>query len=182
MPLGSIITKDDGWIYINSVIVYLIFSPFPQKITTSSIFIIVTLGISILTNKLSSLENLHKRIFKRQLVKSEIRRRRAAPNRDYDDLSAEGQEEVDKIDEYFHDYAKTFSALLIITVSHLSLITLQFTGLIPESTFTPSNYSLNTVHFGFGAVVINTVLMYDSYHEIRRYMFEDLKEVYRRYS
>lgn len=182
MPLGNLITKDDGWIYINAVIVYLVFLPFPQKISTSSIFTIVTLGISILTTKLSSLENLHKRIFKRQLIKSEIQRRRAAPDRDYGDLSAEGQEEVDKIDEYFHDYAKTFSALLIITVPHLSLIALQLIGLIPESTLTPQNYSLNSVHFGIGAVVINTVLMYDFYHEIRRYMFEDLKEVYSEYS
>lgn len=182
MPLGSLVSRDDGWTYINAVIIYLVFFPFPDRITTSSIFIVITLVIAIFTNRLSSLEELHKLIFKRQLIKSEIQRRRVAPNHDYDDLSSEGQDEVDKIDEYFHNHANTFSRLLIVTLSHLFLIILQAAGAISGPMFTLPNYTLDPIHLGMFAVIANIVLMYDSYHEIRRYMFVDLKEVYDRYS
>lgn len=182
MPLGNLLSRDDGWTYINAIIVYLVFFPFPKNITTSSVFLIVTISISIFINKLSSPEKLHKIVFKRQLIRSEIEKRRAAPNQDYYDLSAEGQDEVSKIDEYFHDHAKTFSGLLILTVLQLSLIILQFTGVVPNSTFNLQNYNLNPVYLGIFIVITNIALMYDSHHEIRRYMLVDLKEVYDKYS
>lgn len=182
MPLGNLVTSDDGWIYLNAVIIYMVFFQFPERIIASSIFLLVTIGISITINRLSSLEKFHRLIFKRQLIKSEIQRRRVAPNHDYDDLSAEGQDEVDKIDEYFHTYANTFSGLFILTISHLVLVSLQVLGVKSAPTFVFNNFNLNPLHLEIFVVIANTVLMYDSYHQIRRYMFVDLKDVYDKYS
>lgn len=182
MPLGNIVSKEDGWIYINSIVLFLVFFPLPENLTKSSLFLLVTLSIFILVHKLSAIERLHKHIFITQLIDSEVKKRQAAPDSDYDDLPAEGREEVDKIDEYFHSHAKTFSALLILTLTHGVLILLLVVGIIEGSTLDLQGYNLDTIYFLISISVINSVLMYEDYQEIRRYLFVDLKEVYDKYS
>jgi hypothetical protein len=182
VPLGNIVSKDDGWIYINSIVIFLVFFSLPENLTKSSLFLIVTLGMFILINKIAAIERLHKHIFFTQLIDSEIQRRKATSDPDYDALPAKGQEEVDKIDEYFHDHAKTFSALLILSLTQGLLILLLAVGVIQSSTLNLQSYTVDVLYLIGRILVINSILMYSNYHEIRRYLFVDLKEVYDKYS
>lgn len=181
MPLGDIVTKDDAWAFLNSVTIFLVFFPLPENITRSSFFLLVTIGIFILVHKLSEIEGVHKRIFFIQLIDAEIQKRRATSDPDYDHLPAKGRDEVDKIDEYFHSHAKTFTALLILTLAHLFLILLQVLNVIDGRFVNLQTYHLNVIHLVSLILAINVILMYSTYQEIRKYLFVDLKEVYEYY-
>lgn len=182
MPLGNIVDRDDGWIYVNAIVLFLVFFTLPKNPTKSSVFLIITLGTFLLIHRISMIEGLHKFVFKVQLLDHKIQKRQAAPNTDYDDLSDNGQKEVDKIDEYFHSHAKTFSALMAFSLIHGLLFLLLLLEVMERQYLMLESYKFNMEYLVGALLMINLLFMYDNYKEIRRYLFVDLIEVYSKYN
>jgi len=179
--LENLITKENGWLYVNLIVIYLVLFNLPTSFNDSSLFVVFTFGLFISILKVSSLETLHNFLFKRLLAGLEVELRKINPDYDFYNLKKEAQEEVDKIDKYFHSHAMSFSSLLLASVMQLISLLLQVIGVMPFKSLTIQTLAIYSHYITAIIILINILVIYDDFRQIKDYMFVNCKRVYEKY-
>lgn len=181
MRLENLITRENSWLYINIVAIYLVFLHLPKNFNDSPVFLIVTFGLFILVFKISSLETFHHVLFKKLLATLEMELRKIGPKYDFYNLKKEAQEEINRIDKYFHDHAASFSSLLIASMMQVPPFLFQFIEIIPPKIFTVQTLTIYSYYITVIIIAINILIMYDDFRQIKNYMFVNYRQVYKKY-
>ena len=103
-------------------------------------------------------------------------------NIEYYDLTENGQKKIDKIDKYFHKFAKSFSRTLLLTLGIALLLVARLLGFIQIQTLVFQGTVLEFSWIALIILVVNMFFLYNDYQEIKTYMFHDLIKVYKKYS
>lgn len=176
---GNFLTKENGWVYFNSIVIYVSVFGVPTSLTDSPIFIIITFGLLFVIYELSRLEKLQKILFHRLLIESEIRLKKKVPGYDYGKLGEDAKKEVDKIDKYFRQYARSFLGLMLVTIVEIVLVLTKVVDFVSVQMFLDQiSYPLYLALF---TIFVNVVIMYNHYSEIKTYMLKDINIVYEKY-